>query len=461
MKRSPLVIAALLAALLLSAGCTQSSSLSVKLSDHPSVGSILTDSNGKALYFLAKDVPGTGKVTDLGEFSRYYPPFYAENVVSSPGINISDFGILTRTDGKKQTTYKGWPLYYYFNDKNAGDLKLDTASNIWFAIRPDFTLMVEEKDQPGLYLTDGAGRALYVYGNGSANSTAATPETTMVTPSVKNETGKTPFYTEQASGPTILNLRDFGVLKRLDGTKQSTWRGLPLAYSTADKLPGDTLGEGNGWSLVRLAPAVSIASFGNLTVPGQTVVQNQTSNQTPNQTTRTTATTTATTTVTTTEPTTMATSSTSTYVVPVYPVSNGDGSVYTPVTVNTTQTSSGPLTSNTTQAETVRSNATTAAVTTATSEMTKTQGTTRTSPTQGGLVTQSTSSTVQTTVQTQQTTAPQTTVSQTTAPQTTVPSVPTTQQTTVPSLPTQAGTTVPQPVVPVSVQTTIPIPLPA
>jgi predicted lipoprotein with Yx(FWY)xxD motif len=455
MKRSPLVIAALLAALLLSAGCTQSSSLSVKLSDHPSVGSILTDSNGKALYFLAKDVPGTGKVTDLGEFSRYYPPFYAENVVSSPGINISDFGILTRTDGKKQTTYKGWPLYYYFNDKNEGDLKLDTASNIWFAIRPDFTLMVEEKDQPGLYLTDGAGKALYVYGNGSANSTTATPETTVVTPSVKNETGKTPFYTEQASGPTILNLRDFGVLKRLDGTKQSTWRGLPLAYSTADKLPGDTLGEGNGWTLVRLAPAVSIASFGNLTVPGQTVVSNQTPNQTPNQTTRTTATTTATTTVTTTGPTTVATSSTSTYVVPVYPVSNGDGSVYTPVTVNTTQTSSGSITQNTSQTFSTQTGQVTTTVTEKpVTSVTKTQVTTRTQATQSGLVTQTTSPTIQTTVPTQPSTVQ-------TTQQTTVPSVTTTQPTTVPSLPTQAGTTVPPPVVPVSVQTTIPIPLPA
>jgi predicted lipoprotein with Yx(FWY)xxD motif len=451
MKRSPLVITALLAVLLLSAGCTQSSSLTVKLSDHPSFGTILTDSNGRALYFLAKDVPGTGKATDLGEFGRYYPPFYAENVVSSAGINISDFGILTRTDGKKQTTYKGWPLYYYFNDKNAGDLKLDTASNIWFAIRPDFTLMVEEKDNPGLYLTDAAGKTLYVYGNGSANSTVVNPDVSVPTPSVKNETGKTPFYTERASGPTVLNLRDFGVIKRQDGTKQSTWRGMPLAYSTADKLPGDTLGEGNGWSLVKLAPAVSIASFGNVTPVGQTVGLNQTLNQTTKATTTvtTTATTTATT-VRTTEPTTAATYATSTYVVPAYPVSNGDGSYYYPVTVATSQTSAGSLTPNTSQTiliptGQVVTTETLAPVTSVQTVVTKTQVTTRT----------------------QQTVAPQTTTMatvQTTAAQTTVPQVPTEQttavQTTVPQVPTQAVTTVPQPVVPVTVQTTIPVPVP-
>lgn len=447
MKRSPLIITALLAVLLLSAGCTQSSSLTVKLSDHPSIGTILTDSNGRALYFLAKDVPGTGKATELGESDRYYPPFYAENVVSSPGIAISDFGYLTRPDGKKQTTYRGWPLYYYFNDRNAGDLKLDTASNVWFAIRPDFTLMVGEKDNPGLYLTDATGKALYVFGNGSANSTVVTPDMSVPTPSVKNETGRIPFYTDKASGPTVLNLRDFGVTKRLDGTKQSTWRGMPLAYSTADKLPGDTLGEGSGWSLVKLAPAVSIASFGNLTVPGQTLAQNQTT-RTP----ATTVTTTEPTTVRTTEPTTMATSATSTYVIPAYPVSNGDGSVSYPVTVTTTQPGTGSLTPNTSQTiviptgpvvvttETVKPATTATTVTT----VTTIPVTTRTLPTQ-------------VVVTTTPPTQPVTTLPST--PQTTVPPVPT-QQTTVPSLPTLPVTTVPQPVIPVTVQTTIPIPLP-
>ena len=454
MKSSPLIITALLAALLLSAGCTQSSSLTVKLSDHSSIGTILTDSNGRALYFLAKDVPGTGKATDLGEFGRYYPPFYAENVVSSPGITISDFGILTRTDGKKQTTYRGWPLYYYFNDRNTGDMKLDTASNIWFAIRPDFTLMVEEKDQPGLYLTDAAGKALYVYGNGSANSTVVIPEGSVPTPSGKNETGRTPFYTDLASGPTVLNMRDFGVTKQLDGTKQSTWRGMLLAYSTADKLPGDTLGEGNGWSLVQLAPAVPIALFGNMTVAGQTGVQNQTPNQV--NTTPATTVTTMTTTVPTTEPTTMATSATSTYVVPAFPVSNGDGSVPSPVTVTTTQPVAGSLTPNTSQTillptgqvivttESVKPATTVTTVIT----VTRTQVTTRTPPTQV-VVTTMPPTTPPITVTTPVMTVPTQTITVVTTPPTTVPSVP-----------TQPPTTVPQPVIPVTVQTTIPIPLP-
>lgn len=437
MKRSPLIVTALLAALLLCAGCTQSSSLTVKLSDHSSIGSILTDSNGRSLYFLAKDVPGTGKATDLGEFSRYWPPFFAENVVSSPGINISDFGILTRTDGKKQTTYRGWPLYYYFNDKNPGDLKLDTASNIWFAIRPDFTLMVEEKDQPGLYLTDAAGKALYVYGNGSASTPAAGPDTALPTPSVKNETGRTPFYTERASGPSVLNLRDFGVIKRLDGTKQSTWRGMPLTYSTADKLSGDTLGEGNGWSLVRLAPAVSIASFGNITV-AQTTVQTQTPNQTKGTTVATTATT-----VPTTEPTTVATASTSTYVVPVYPVSNGDGSYYYPVTVTTNATVITPVTPNATLT-TVQTVVTTAQTVSPATTITKVPTTVPTITQTSAVTTTAQTPIPTTTLPTKQTTVPQVPTTVPTLPPTTIP------QTTVPTLPpsTAAQTTIPIPILP-------------
>jgi predicted lipoprotein with Yx(FWY)xxD motif len=31
--------------------------------------------------------------------------------------------VITRADGSLQTTYKGWPLYYFSKDAGPGDLK--------------------------------------------------------------------------------------------------------------------------------------------------------------------------------------------------------------------------------------------------------------------------------------------------------------------------------------------------
>ena len=47
------------------------------------------------------------------------PPI--EKVAAKDGLKDADFGTITRADGKKQTTYKGMPLYFFVGDKAAGD----------------------------------------------------------------------------------------------------------------------------------------------------------------------------------------------------------------------------------------------------------------------------------------------------------------------------------------------------
>jgi hypothetical protein len=42
-------------------------------------------------------------------------------------LKASDFASITREDGKKQTTYKGMPLYYFARDAASGDTKGDGA----------------------------------------------------------------------------------------------------------------------------------------------------------------------------------------------------------------------------------------------------------------------------------------------------------------------------------------------
>ncbi|HIE45389.1 MAG TPA: hypothetical protein EYP87_04305 [Flavobacteriaceae bacterium] len=42
--------------------------------------------------------------------------FYEENITVTSGLDTGYFDTITRAEEKKQTTYKGCPLYYFAND---------------------------------------------------------------------------------------------------------------------------------------------------------------------------------------------------------------------------------------------------------------------------------------------------------------------------------------------------------
>ena len=41
-----------------------------------------------------------------------------------------------REQGEKQTTFRGFPLYYWANHKAAGDTLGQNVSNVWFVVDP-------------------------------------------------------------------------------------------------------------------------------------------------------------------------------------------------------------------------------------------------------------------------------------------------------------------------------------
>ena len=53
------------------------------------------------------------------------------------GVDPSAVGTVTRTDGSKQLTLGGLPLYQFANDTKAGDVRGQVVGGIWWVVGPD------------------------------------------------------------------------------------------------------------------------------------------------------------------------------------------------------------------------------------------------------------------------------------------------------------------------------------
>ncbi|MCE8428247.1 MAG: hypothetical protein J5U19_07675 [Candidatus Methanoperedens sp.] len=197
-----------------------------------SSGNYIEDDKGITLYLSTKDVMGDSKCT--GNCLNSWPVFYQENITIPSGLISSDFGTITRDDGKKQTTYKGWPLYYFSSDVNPGDIKGEGVNKVWFVAKPDYTVFIADKDNLK-FIVDAKGNTLYNF--------------TKDMPGVSNCKGDclkiwSVFYGENIVAPSTMNTSDFGVITNSEGSKQTTYKQMPLYYYNNDTKRGDTNGQG-------------------------------------------------------------------------------------------------------------------------------------------------------------------------------------------------------------------------
>jgi predicted lipoprotein with Yx(FWY)xxD motif len=98
------------------------------------LGAYLTDGKGMTLYYFKKDAKDISNCKD--DCVKNWPLFYAEKLEPAKGLDVKEFGSITRADGKKQSTFRGYPLYYFFQDKAPGDTKGQGVKDIWSTIDP-------------------------------------------------------------------------------------------------------------------------------------------------------------------------------------------------------------------------------------------------------------------------------------------------------------------------------------
>ena len=132
--RNVLRFATTLILVLLFGGTARSDDHTVKIATKDQVGSYLTDAKGMTLYVFKKDSPR--KSACSGGCVTAWPLFYREKVGVPDTLQADDFATITREDGKKQTTYKGLPLYYFAGDKLPLDTNGQGVKDVWFVAAP-------------------------------------------------------------------------------------------------------------------------------------------------------------------------------------------------------------------------------------------------------------------------------------------------------------------------------------
>ncbi|MGZ6132203.1 MAG: hypothetical protein ACXWLF_09265 [Myxococcaceae bacterium] len=234
------------------------------LGSNANLGNYLVSADGRTLYYFALDIPAAGGQAPVsncvGGCLPIWPIFHVDAPVVGAGLNASDFGEFVRSDGAKQTTFKGLPLYFFAGDARAGDTNGDnlgdpSPNDLWYVIKDPFysALVLTKAAGPDRFLADPAGRALYFDSQDTVGSATSDPVPACVGACVT----KWPvFAAGSGSLPTGVDPAKLTTFTRADGAKQSAFDGHPLYYFSGDTAQGDTKGHGVNAAFDNVNPSI-------------------------------------------------------------------------------------------------------------------------------------------------------------------------------------------------------------
>lgn len=221
----------------------------IHLDSNAAVGTHIVDKDGRSLYYFSNDVNGQTACT--GGCLTTWPIFYADTITTtfSGGLLASDFKTITTSGGAKQTTYKGWPLYYYAPSgvaELAGETKGEGVNNIWFVAKPNYSITIANYQLTGAnginylsnytagdgrtnYMCDERGNTLYFFAKDSAYKNKFTKS------DFSNNSIWPIYEMENITVPSTMDKTLFKVID-FNGKKQLTYKGRPLYYYGPDGL---------------------------------------------------------------------------------------------------------------------------------------------------------------------------------------------------------------------------------
>lgn len=115
-------------------GGGSSMAVSALMTRSTSLGSVVTDGNGRTLYKFDKDKQDATSSACKGVCLSLWPPAYeASSMPKLTGVT-GKVATITGPSGQKQLTLNGWPLYFYSGDSSAGDVTGQNFQGIWHVL---------------------------------------------------------------------------------------------------------------------------------------------------------------------------------------------------------------------------------------------------------------------------------------------------------------------------------------
>jgi predicted lipoprotein with Yx(FWY)xxD motif len=102
------------------------------------LGTIVVDGRGRSLYLFEKDANGRSACS--GTCTVYWPPLLTTGKTTAlAGVKASLLGSVRRSDGSRQVTYAGHPLYFFSGDSKRGQTNGEGLKDFgagWYVVTP-------------------------------------------------------------------------------------------------------------------------------------------------------------------------------------------------------------------------------------------------------------------------------------------------------------------------------------
>ncbi|MET8637760.1 SCO0930 family lipoprotein [Streptomyces sp. NPDC004680] len=225
-----------------------------------SLGDVVVDGKGMSVYVFAKDTkPGSSSCE--GECAAQWPPVPAGDAKTAKGLNQQLLGSITRTDGSKQLTLAGKPLYYYAKDTKPGDVNGQGVKGAWYASAPDGwkagvkrpALGVLNDPKLGMVLQDKDGRTLYLFTKDKPWPMKTACDATCL----QKWTPTAPVSADDAKSAGV-DPKALFTFTTPNGTRQEAFNCWPAYTFKGDTRPGDINGQNVGGVWFAIKQAITI-----------------------------------------------------------------------------------------------------------------------------------------------------------------------------------------------------------
>ncbi len=227
-----------------------------------SSGPVLGTASGRTLYVFVDDLLTRAPSACTGDCAHDWVPMPASGRITVRNGVSGRVGTIVRSDGERQLTMDGRPLYLFSGDKAPGDIRGNGVGNLWWAMTPSGLTATSYPLTPATYgaaqpttltvvqtrfgpvVANDRGQVLYTYADDTATTSACSADWCLV--------DWPPLQSPDAPTKSLSISAPVAVISGAGGTTQVTVGGHPLYTFAGDLHPGDSRGEGIGgdWFLI-------------------------------------------------------------------------------------------------------------------------------------------------------------------------------------------------------------------